>query len=53
MVTILRDKQDNFIKIPKQKLNFYHQIKVEKDIRILIKLVNYLEKWSQKCPNKS
>ena len=46
------DKKENYIKIARQKLNFYHQIRVEEDIRKLIKLVNYLQKWSQKCSNK-
>jgi hypothetical protein len=42
------NKEDkNYIRIPRQKLGFYNQIKVDKDIRKLIKLVNYLQKWSQ------
>ena len=36
-----------YTRIPKQKLSFYKKIKVDKEIRTLIKLVNYLEKWSQ------
>lgn len=41
------DKNENYIRIDKQKSNFYKRIRVDKDIRKLIKLVNYLQKWSQ------
>ena len=41
------DKNDNYIRIPRQKLNFYKRIRVDKDIHKLIKLINYLQKWSQ------
>lgn len=44
--------KDFYIRIPKQKINFYKKIKVGKEIRTLIKLVNYLEKWSQ-CYEKT
>ena len=43
----MKDKE-NYVKIPRQKLNFYHQIRVGEDIRKLIKLVNYLQKWGHK-----
>lgn len=46
------DKNDNYIRIPRQKLNFYHQIKVGEDIRKLIKLVNYLQKWGHEWQEK-
>ena len=46
-------KQDDPIRIPKQKLGFYKRIKVDKDIRILIKVINYFQKMSQTDhPNK-
>jgi len=38
------DKKENYVRIPRQKLNFYRQIKVKEDIRKLIKIINYLQK---------
>ena len=46
------DKKDNYIKIPKQKLSFYRKLKVSKDIRKLIKLANYLQKWGYEWQRK-
>ena len=46
------DKNDNYIRIPRQKLNFYKRIRVDKDIRKLIKLVNYLQKWGREWERK-
>jgi len=43
----MKKDKENYTRIPRQKLNFYHQIKVDKDIRILIKVVNYLQKLSK------
>ena len=41
------DKKDNYIRIPREKLSFYHKIKVDKETRKLIKIVNGLQKWAQ------
>lgn len=44
----MNNKQDEFLKISKQKLSFYKRIKVDKDIRILIKVINYFQRMSQR-----
>ena len=46
------DKKEDYIRIPKEKLNFYRQIKVDKDIRQLIKLANYLQQWGLEWQRK-
>jgi len=41
------DKQEDYIRIPREKQNFYKRLQVDKDIRILIRVVNYLQKESK------
>ena len=46
------DKEEKYLRIPKEKIRFYRRIKVDKDTRQLIKLVNYLQKWGLEWQKK-
>ena len=51
------DKNDNYyIRIPRPKQSFYKRLEfpkdTNKDIRKLIRLVNYLQKWGKVYQNK-
>lgn len=39
----MKNKNDNYIRIRKQKLSFYKRIEVDNNTRILIKVINYLQ----------